>query len=73
MTIGNLTYQLIGAGPDRYKEDLRKTVLSLRPLTEKERGSITGIRLRIADAEADETLTELNQRTDNVWSRPIRQ
>ncbi len=68
VTIGDLTYQLIGAGPDRYKEELKKTVLSLRPLTEQERSSITGIRLRIAVAEADETLAELTQRTDNVWS-----
>jgi predicted Zn-dependent protease len=67
VTIGNLTYQLIGAGPDRYKADLKKTVLSLRPLTSQERNSITGIRLRIAVAKSGETLAQLGQRTGNVW------
>jgi predicted Zn-dependent protease len=67
VTINDLTYGLIGAGVDRYKENLRKTVLSLRPLTSEERNSITGIRLRIAEAKSGETLAELSKRTDNVW------
>jgi len=67
VTIRDLTYTLIGAGADQYKEDLRKAVLSLRPLTSEERNSIIGIRLRIATAQAGETLTELSQRTGNVW------
>jgi predicted Zn-dependent protease len=68
VTIGKLTYQLIGAGPDQYKEKLRETVFSLRPLTTKERDSITGIRLRIATARAGEDLSELSWRSGNVWS-----
>ena len=67
VTIRDLTYGLIGAGVDRYKENLRKTVLSLRPLTSEERNSITGIRLRIAKAKSGETLAELGKRTGNVW------
>ena len=67
VTIGKLTYQLIGAGPDRYKVDLKKSVLSLRPMTSKERNSITGIRLRIAKAKSGETLADIGKRTGNVW------
>jgi predicted Zn-dependent protease len=67
VTIGKLTYQLIGAGPDRYRQDLKESVLSLRPLTSEERNSITGIRLRIAKAKPGETLAELSKRTKNVW------
>ena len=68
VTMGKLTYQLIGAGADQYKEQLRETVFSLRPLTKKERNSITGIRLRIVKAKAGEDLSELSKRSGNVWS-----
>ena len=67
VTIGKLTYQLIGAGPDRYRQALKESVLSLGPLTSEERNSITGIRLRIAKAKPGETLAELSKRTKNVW------
>jgi predicted Zn-dependent protease len=68
VTIDQLTYQLIGAGADHYRDKLRETVYSLRPLTKKERDSITGIRLRIATAKGGENLVELGKRTGNVWS-----
>ena len=66
--MGKLTYQLIGAGADQYKEQLRETVFSLRPLTKEERDSIAGIRLRIVKAKDGENLSELSKRTGNVWS-----
>jgi predicted Zn-dependent protease len=62
-----LTLQLIGVGSDKYTEVIKQTALSLRPLTDKERNSITGIRLRIADANPGETMTELSRRTGNFW------
>ena len=63
-----LTYQLIGVGPERLKPSLRETALSLRPLTGKERNSITGLRLRLATAKAGESLADLSQRTGNQWT-----
>jgi predicted Zn-dependent protease len=62
-----LTYQLIGVGGDRYRPTLKQTALSLRLLTEKERSSITCLRLRIVEAKAGETLAKLGQRTGNAW------
>jgi predicted Zn-dependent protease len=37
-------------------------------LTEAERRSITGVRLRIVTAEAGESVAELGTRTDNRWT-----
>jgi len=62
------TYELIGVGPDRYRETLRDAALTLRPLTDLERKAVTGKRLRIASARAGERLEELGARTGNVWS-----
>jgi predicted Zn-dependent protease len=40
----------------------------LRPLTPEERRSITATRLRIATAEAGDSLEAMSRRTGNVWS-----
>jgi predicted Zn-dependent protease len=62
-----LMYQMTGLAPERYREILRKTALSLRPLTEKERASIMEIRLRVVTARDGETLKQLSKRTQNQW------
>ena len=41
---------------------------TLRPLTEAERGSVTGERLRIVAARRGERLEDLAARSGNVWS-----
>ncbi|MCZ6857882.1 MAG: M48 family metalloprotease [Gemmatimonadetes bacterium] len=66
--IGDATYQLVGAGPSQYEDALRQTALSLRPMTEAERESISGVRVRIVTARPGETLAQLGTRTDNEWS-----
>ncbi len=66
-----LTFQLIGAGTDEYRDALRDTAMSLRNLTPEEATSIVGYRVRIAAAQAGETLTELSAREDNVWSAEL--
>jgi predicted Zn-dependent protease len=66
--MGTMTYQLIGLGPERYRELLKATALSLRPMTEEERRSVTAKRLRLVEARAGETLAELGQRAGNSWS-----
>jgi predicted Zn-dependent protease len=65
-----VTFQLIGVGSEKYREVLKQTALSLRPLTSGERSSITGIRLRITAAKPDETMAELGRRTGNAWPAP---
>jgi predicted Zn-dependent protease len=61
------TYQLIGLAPDKHRETLRNAALSLRPLTDVERGAVTGKRLRIVAARPGERLENLGARAGNVW------
>jgi predicted Zn-dependent protease len=67
-TMAGTTYQLIGLAPERHREALRSAALSLRPLTEVERGGVTGKRLRIVPARSGERLENLGARSGNVWS-----
>jgi len=65
---GGLIYQMIGLAPERYRDVLRRTALSFRPLTADERSSIKETRMRIVAAKHGENLRELSKRTGNVWS-----
>jgi predicted Zn-dependent protease len=60
-----MTFELIGLGADRYREQLRDTALSMHNLSEEERDSIVGYRLGVTAAIAGETLTELSLRAEN--------
>jgi predicted Zn-dependent protease len=60
-------YEMIGLAPERYRESLRNTALSFRPLTENERSSIKETRVRIVQARNDENLSQLSERTQNEW------
>jgi predicted Zn-dependent protease len=61
------TFQIIGAGPTRYRDVLRDTVMSLRALSAEERESVTGYRLRIVEVLPAETVDEFSARTANAW------
>ena len=61
------TFIVIGLGVDEYRDQLRDAVLSLRGLSIEERDSIYSDRIRIAEAEENESLTELSSRSDNLW------
>ena len=63
-----LLYEFNGFGPERYRPILREAALSFRPLTAAERKTIMETRLHIAAARTGETLEELTNRTNNVWS-----
>ena len=67
-SMASKTFQLIGLAPESHRETLRNAALSLRPLTEAERGTVTGKRLRIATARQGEHLEDLAARTGNSWS-----
>jgi predicted Zn-dependent protease len=66
--ISGVTYQLIGACADRYREDLRNTALSLRPLIKGDWDSIYALRVRVVEAKEGEMLGELGKRTGNRWA-----
>ncbi|HSU57505.1 MAG TPA: M48 family metalloprotease [Candidatus Dormibacteraeota bacterium] len=61
------TYELIGLGPERYREVLKEAAVTLRPLTAAEGGSVTGKRLRIVAARKGEKLENLGARSGNAW------
>ena len=68
VAMGGKTCELIGLAPEKHRESLKNAALSLRPLTDVERGSVTGKRLRIAAARQGERLENLSARSGNVWS-----
>jgi predicted Zn-dependent protease len=68
VTMADRAYQLIGLAPEKQRETLRNAALTLRPLTDVERGGVTGKRLRVVAARNDERLENLGARAGNVWS-----
>ena len=68
VAMGEKTYQLIGLAPEKHRETLRNAALTLRPLTDVERGAVTGKRLRVVAARPDERLETLAARAGNAWS-----
>ena len=66
-TIYRLTGVALGSR-DRLEGVFNNVARSFRPITPRERASIRETRVRLATARADETLTELTQRTGNTWS-----
>jgi predicted Zn-dependent protease len=67
VTMGDLTYHLIGGGSDSYHDILASTVKSLRPITKNERENVTINRIRLANAKEGESIEDFCSRTDNVW------
>ena len=65
--LGEVTYQLLGAGADRYRPVLRDTALSLRPLADGDWESIAALRVRVVEARDGENLGQLGERTGNRW------
>jgi predicted Zn-dependent protease len=68
VAMGGKTYQMIGLSPETHREALRNAALSLRPLTDVERGAVTGKRLRIVAAREGERLENLSARSGNAWT-----
>ena len=68
ITMNDMTYHLIGGGLNKYYNDLKNTVYSLRPLTNDEKNSITVDRVRLVEALDGETIAQLCLRTNNIWS-----
>ena len=62
-----LLFQFVGINVERQRETIRATTYSFRPITDKEKASITEMRLRVVSARAGEGLEGLSKRTRNVW------
>jgi len=67
-SLNGTTYHLVGMGLEKHQATLRKSVLSLRLLTDAERKSIVGKRIRVATAMSGETLEQFCTRTRNAWA-----
>jgi predicted Zn-dependent protease len=65
------TWRITGVSPVRLSQNFRGRILntmrSFRPLTPEQRDTIRATRLRLVEAQAGESLLELNRRTGNVW------
>jgi len=66
--VGEVTYQLVGAGAERYREELRDVALSMRPLADGDWDSIAGLRVRVIEARGGESLAQLGERSGNRWT-----
>jgi predicted Zn-dependent protease len=59
-------YQFTGIGYDRHKEAMRKTVLSLRPISQEDRAHLKQTMLKVVLAQEGETIEALSKRSKNV-------
>ena len=69
LNMGKSTFQIMGGGDESYNKVLRKSVESIRPITQKEKKSIKLTVLRIVKAKEGETLEMLSERTGNILNK----
>ena len=67
VAVGGKMFRMAGAGEDQYKEALRASVLTLRPLKADERASVRALRMRVETAQGGESLETFCKRTGNVF------
>ncbi len=58
---------IMGMGYDPYEKMLSDAATSVRPLTPEERGGIRVMRMRTVEADGNESLQALSDRTGNTW------
>jgi len=68
VTINKNSFQMMSYGPEKYREMMRASVATLRPLSDQERGEVTAKRLRVVMSPGGENLFAVGKRTGNVWS-----
>ena len=61
------TFQIMSIAREQYREVLRETVFSLRPLTDADRERVVGLRLRLASPAGGESLESFSARVGNQW------
>ena len=71
---GKMLWRFTGASlafdSQKYQGRMLSTFRSFRSLTPEQRASIRGTRLSLVEARDGETIAQLCDRTDNVWSVP---
>ena len=60
-------FMVVAMGYEEFRDVLGESALSLGPLSDVERNSIGGLRLRVAEPGGSESLTALSQRTGSKW------
>ena len=64
-------FMLMAMGYEEFRDVLGATALSLRPLTPVEKDSMGGLRMRVTEVEAGESLSSLNARVSSQWPLPL--
>ena len=67
ITLGGEVFKMVGAAPESQRRILREAAQSLSATTKAEQTSVKALTLRIATAQAGETLAVLSKRTANAW------
>jgi predicted Zn-dependent protease len=67
IAIEGSNFTITAMGYERFREDLRQTVMSMRKLSVAEQKSIGALRIKVVQARAGETLSGLGQRAGNQW------
>ncbi len=68
VTMNTNSFQILSFGPEKFREPMRGSVASLKPLNDQERTAVTAKRVRVVMALSGEKLTDLAKRTGNTWS-----
>jgi predicted Zn-dependent protease len=61
------SYTFMAMGFEEFRETLRKSVMSIRPLSDAERNSIRGLRLRVTAIRPGESLEQWAKRNSSEW------
>jgi predicted Zn-dependent protease len=64
-------FMLMAMGYEEFRDVLGAAALSLRPLTPVEKDSMGGLRMRVTEVEAGESLSSLNVRVNSKWPLPL--
>jgi predicted Zn-dependent protease len=64
-------FMLMAMGYDEFRDTLGAAALTLRPLTQPERDSIGGLRMRVTKPQAGDSLAAINERMGSKWSLPL--
>jgi len=67
ITTEHVLLTIAGMGYSSYSLTLANAAKSLRPLTAGEKNNITAVRIRLVEAQENETLQSFSERTGNVW------
>ena len=66
-----LKFVLMAMGYEEFRDTLGAAALTLRPLTQPERDSIGGLRMRVTKPQAGDSLAAINERMGSKWPLPL--